>query len=85
MFLWASQRTARKYHRATSAWTLRHRDRDHHVTGFPEFEQFCIAGFPRALKFALKVLMVLTISVLTSLLPAIRAARVERMQALRDE
>src|SRR6266567_5819737 len=28
--------------------------RDRHVTGFPEFEQFCIAGFPASTQAALK-------------------------------
>src|SRR5208283_3546363 len=28
--------------------------RDRHVTGFPEFEQFCIAGFPASTQVLLK-------------------------------
>jgi hypothetical protein len=28
--------------------------RDRHVTGFPEFEQFCIAGFPASTQVSLK-------------------------------
>jgi hypothetical protein len=28
--------------------------RDRHLTGFPEFEQFCIAGFPASTQVALK-------------------------------
>ncbi|CAN5164840.1 hypothetical protein BH09PSE3_BH09PSE3_16410 [soil metagenome] len=30
--------------------------RDRHVTGFPEFEQFCIAGFPVSTQFSLSPL-----------------------------
>ena len=30
--------------------------RDRHFTGFPEFEQFCIAGFPASTQFGLSPL-----------------------------